>query len=176
MRTTIRLAVPIITISLAFVHGYSLRASNPAGRLTPAVVRSCTHENLRVKTGEGDAAMGGVREVPFIFTNVSASPCTLEGYPHLELLSEKGLLVKRAIKQKSDQRVAPVTIEPHKTAWFNLNYNAGGAGYMGKPCPTYPKVKIMAPGVTRPFVLRADIQTCARTEFSVTAINSGEPQ
>jgi hypothetical protein len=176
MRTTIRLAVPIITISLSFVHGYSLRASNPPGRPTLAILRSCTHENLRVKSGEGDAAMGGVREVPFIFTNVSASPCTLEGYPHLELLNKKGLLVKRATKQKADAPVAAVTIEPHKTAWFNLNYNAGGAGYMGKPCPAYPKVKIIAPGIKQPFVLRADIQTCAGTDFSVTAINSGEPQ
>jgi hypothetical protein len=175
MATTVRAALPIITIMLALAQGHSSRANNP-GPFGAAIARSCTHENLKVKAGEGNAAMGGVRETPFIFTNVSASPCTLEGYPNLELLNEKGSLVKRATKQKSDETVAAVTIEPGKAAWFNLNYNAGGAGHMGKPCPTYPKVRIIAPGVTQPFMLRAGIQTCARTDFAVTAISSGAPQ
>jgi hypothetical protein len=176
MATKVRFALTIIAISLACAPRFSSRASNPSGRLKPAIARSCTHGDLKVKAGEGNAAMGGVRETPFIFTNVSASPCTLEGYPNLELLSEKGSLVKRATKQKSDAPVAAVTIGPGQTAWFNLNYNAGGAGYMGKPCPAYRKVKITAPGVTQPFVLRAEIQTCAGTDFSVTAISSGAPE
>jgi uncharacterized protein DUF4232 len=175
MTNAVRLALLVITISLAFAPVYSSRTSNSPGRLA-AVVPSCAHQNLKVKAGEGNAAMGGVRETPFIFTNVSASACTLEGYPNLELLNEKGALVKRANKQKSDEPPAAVTIEPGKTAWFNLNYNAGGAGHMGKPCPAYSKVKITAPGVTQPFVLRAEIQTCSRTDFSITAITSGEPQ
>jgi hypothetical protein len=170
MRNAVRLALLIITISLAFAPVYSSR-TNDSPRL-----QACAHQNLKVKAGEGNAAMGGVRETPFIFTNVSASACTLEGYPNLELLNEKGALVKRATRQRSEERVAAVIIEPGKTAWFNLNYNAGGAGHMGKPCPAYPKVKITAPGVTQPFVLRAEIQTCVRTDFSVTAITAGEPQ
>jgi hypothetical protein len=174
MATRVRLALAIIAISLAFAQAYS-RASHHSGP-KPAIARSCTHEDLKVKAGEGNAAMGGVRETPFIFTNVSASACTLEGYPGLELLSEKGALVKRATKQKSDAAIAAVTIGPGQTAWFNLDYNAGGAGHMGKPCPVYRKVKITAPGVTQPFVLRAEIQTCARTDFSVTAISSGAPE
>lgn len=176
MANTVRVALAIITVSLALAQGYSSWASNRSVRLMPAVARACTHHDLKVKAGEGNAAMGGVRETPFIFTNVSASACTLEGYPGLELLNDKGSLIKRATKQKSDEPLAAVIIEPRKTAWFNLNYNAGGAGYMGKPCPTYSKVKITAPGVTPSFVLRAEIQTCSRTDFSVTAITSGEPQ
>jgi len=176
MATTLRLALAIITISLALAQGYTSPASNNTGPVLPAVAGVCTHQNLKVKTGEGNAAMGGVRETPFIFTNVSASPCTLEGYPTLALLNDKGALVKRATKQKSADPVAAVTIEPGKTAWFNLNYNAGGAGYTGKPCPAYSKVKITAPGIAQPFVLRADIQTCPRTDFSITPLSAGEPQ
>ena len=170
MSTTVRIVLPVVAISLALAQGYSSRASSPT-----AIARACTHENLKVKAGEGNAAMGGVRETPFIFTNVSSSSCTLEGYPGLELLNEKGILVKRATKQKSDEGVAAVTIEAGKTAWFNLNYNAGGAGYMGKPCPTYSKVKITVPGITQPFVLREEIQTCKGTDFTVTAISAGTP-
>jgi hypothetical protein len=120
--------------------------------------------------------MGGVRETPFVLTNVSKAPCTLKGYPSLELVNKAGALVKRATKQKSDDPIASVTIEPGKTAWFALNFNAGGAGYMGKPCPTYRQVKITTPGATRPFVLQSEIQTCAKTDFEVSAIVAGAPE
>ena len=54
---------------------------------------------------------------PFVLTNVSKAPCTLEGYASLELLNKAGKLVKRATKQKSDDPVTRATIEPGKTAW-----------------------------------------------------------
>ena len=176
MANIVRLTLIVVTIILAFAQNYSSRANSGRGRPVSALARPCTYQDLKVKSGEGNAAMGGVREQPFIFTNVSASPCILEGYPGLELLSKKGSVIKRATKQKSDEAIASVIIEPRKTAWFNLNYNAGGAGRMGKPCPAYPKVKITTPGISQPFVLRADVQTCPRTDFSITAITSGEPQ
>jgi len=176
MANLVRLTLVVMTIILACAQNYSSRVNSGGGRLLPALTRPCTHPDLKVKSGEGNAAMGGVREQPFIFTNVSASPCMLEGYPGLELLSQKGSVIKRATKQKADQAMATVIIEPRKTAWFNLNYNAGGAGRSGRPCPAYPKVRITAPGVSPPFVLRADIQTCPRTDFSITAITAGEPQ
>ena len=176
MATTVRLAFAIITMTLAFAQNYSSRANSNRRRLSTPAARACTHQDLKVKAGEGNAAMGGVRETPFIFTNVSASPCTLEGYPVLELLNDKGAVIKRATKQKSDQPAEAVTIEPGKTAWFNLNYNAGGAGYMGKPCPTYARIRISLVSTTQPFILRDGIQTCAKTDFSVTAISAGSPE
>jgi hypothetical protein len=135
----------------------------------------CRREDLSVKEGETDAAMGGVRQTPYIFTNISSSPCTLEGYPSVELLSPKGTVVRRSTKQESDSAVAVGTIESGKTAWFNLNYNSGGAGHMGKPCPTYPKIRIVMPGVGRALVLRSAITSCPRTNFEVTSIQSGQP-
>jgi len=139
-------------------------------------VRPCVREDLRIKEGETDAAMGGVRVTPYIFTNVSSSACTLDGYPALELLNQRGAVIRRATRQKSDEPNAAATLEPGKTAWFNLNYNSGGAGHMGKPCPTYQKVRVTAPRVARPFVVRTDIQTCAKTDFEVSSISSGTPQ
>jgi hypothetical protein len=138
--------------------------------------RKCVREDLRIKEGETDAAMGGVRETPYTFTNISSSACTLDGYPALELLNQKGMVVRRATKQKSDEPTAAVILDPGKTAWFNFSYNSGGAGNMGKPCPTYPKLKIVAPGTTPAFVLRSGVQSCPGTELQVSAIQSGAPQ
>jgi hypothetical protein len=136
----------------------------------------CARENLSIKAGETDAAMGGVRQTPFVLTNVSKAACTIEGYPSLGLLNKAGALVKRATKQKSDDPITPATLEPGKTAWFALNFNAGGAGYMGKPCPNYRRMKITIPGAKRPFILRSEIQTCPKTDFKVTAIVAGTPE
>jgi len=147
-----------------------------ANRLAQPRARRCVREDLSMKEGETNAAMGGVRETPYIFTNISSSACTLVGYPELELLNQKSLVVRRATKQKSDEESASVTLDPGKTAWFNLNYNSGGAGHMGRPCPSYQKVRVTAPRIARPFVLRTSIQTCPKTDFDVTSINAGMPQ
>ena len=149
---------------------------NPADKPAQPRRRPCVHEDLRIKEGETDAAMGGVRLTPYIFTNVSSSACTLDGYPAVELLNQRRAVIRRATRQKSDEPVAAATLEPGKTAWFNLNYNSGGAGHMGKPCPSYQQIRATAPGIARPFVLRTNIQTCARTDFEVGSISAGLPQ
>jgi hypothetical protein len=147
----------------------------PGNRLAQPQPRPCVRENLRIKEGETDAAMGGVRATPYIFTNVTSSACTLNGYPIVELLNRRGAVVRRASKQKSNEPAATATVAPGETAEFNLYYNSGGAGYMGKPCPTYHKIKITAPGVAHPFVLRTDIQACVKTNFEVSSVSAGAP-
>ncbi|MFN2577242.1 MAG: DUF4232 domain-containing protein [Pyrinomonadaceae bacterium] len=139
-------------------------------------VRPCLREDLKIKEGETDAAMGGVRVTPYIFTNVSSSACTLIGYPALDLLSHTGAVVRRATRQKLDRPDSAATLEPGKTGWFNLHYNSGGAGRVGRPCPSYQKLRVTAPRLARPFILRTDIQTCAKTDFEVNPISSGMPQ
>jgi hypothetical protein len=178
-----RIRIALLITAVAAVAGYCiiqgtilLEATNRPFAAPHPNVRSCARESLTIKEGETDAAMGGVRRTPFVIKNDSSSACTLEGYPALELLNRAGAVVKRATKQKTDDPVTPVTLEPGKTAWFALNHNAGGAGYMGKPCPTYTRVRISIPTVTRPFTLRSDIQTCAKTDFEVTAISAGAPE
>jgi len=143
----------------------------------PQSTKPCAREDLTIKEGETDAAMGGVRRTPFVLTNVSKAPCTLKGYPSLELFNKRGALVKRATKQKSDDPITPATLEPGKTAWFALDFNAGGAGHMGKPCTIYQgKLTITTPGAKRPFVLPSGIQTCPGTDFEVTPIVAGAPE
>ena len=181
----ISVAFLLVFVSLCFTHSNRARAitahqivftTDLANGPAQPRARKCVREDLRIKEGETDAAMGGVRETPYIFTNISSSACTLDGYPALELLNQKGMVVRRATKQKSDEPKAAVILDPGKTAWFNLNYNSGGAGHMGKPCPSYPRLRIVAPGTTRAFVLRSGLQSCPGTELQVSSIQSGAPQ
>ena len=166
-------AVPQLTAGGAVVLPDSISyTSSGATQSTP---QPCAREDLTIKEGETDAAMGGVRRTPYVLTNTSKVPCTLTGYPSLELLNKAGAIVKRATKQKSGDPISSATLEPGKTAWFALNFNSGGAGYMGKPCPSYRQMRITTPGAKRPFVLRTDIQTCPKSDFEVTAIQAGTP-
>jgi len=177
-RTIILLSLIVAASTLTFGQSSNTSANHTQNN----VAAQCLRENLSVKEGETDAAMGGVRSVPYTLTNNSSSPCTLKGYPRFEVLNRQGRVVRRAVGKEQvpgDSQQGPpqlVRLEPGKTAWFSLYYNAGGAGYMGKPCPTYPKVRITAPGTRRAFILRSEIQPCPRTDVEVSPIRSGAPQ
>lgn len=177
-----KIQIALSVVILAAIAGHLIVSPAlplPAGVTKEAVqgaAPACQRTALKIKEGETDAAMGGVRQTPYVLTNAGSSACTLAGYPAVELLNKAGTVIKRATKQHSDDPIAPVTLEPGKTAWFSLNYNAGGAGYMGKPCPTYPQVRITTPGAKTPFTLRSDIQSCSRTDLEVTPIRAGSPE
>lgn len=134
----------------------------------------CYENQLSVRHVSEDAAMGGVRTIDYAFTNTSSVPCTLDGYPRFEALDRSGRIARNGRARRGLTRLGddakkgphPVTIEPGKTAMFIVYYNAGGAGYMGRPCPVYRKVRITAPGGRRGFVLRDEIQLCSSLEVS----------
>jgi Protein of unknown function (DUF4232) len=172
-----RSVILLLTYSLAvFGHAFS-RFSDSSVAPAPFVPR-CSREALTLKQGETDAAMGGVRATDFTITNKSSTPCTLNGYPRLELLDRKGVVRRRATASAQlpgdTVKMPPqtVTVDAGKTATFQIQFNSGGAGHMGKPCPTYPKLKILVPGTTRAFVLHSDIQSCGGTELQVSAVRA----
>jgi hypothetical protein len=145
----------------------------------------CRGDQLSVRSipDSLDAAMGGVRSMDFAFKNISKSPCTLKGYPRFELLNRSGRPARHGLAVNNAQMVSDdgegqtpqlVTLAPGKTAWFRFHFNSGGAGYVGKPCPTFPKIKITAPGTKRDFILREGIQSCS--ELEVSAVQSGPRQ
>jgi hypothetical protein len=143
---------------------------------------SCLDRDLSVRHVTDDAAMGGQRTSDYAFKNISSSACTLIGYPRFELLDGPGTVRPggRAIssRQLSDDEVNQqpklVTIAAGHEAGFRVSYNSGGAGYVGKPCPVYWRVRITAPGTTRRFLLRERITSCRDVEIS--AITSESPQ
>jgi hypothetical protein len=163
------LLIPCILARETFAQekqGFALKGSLVSAR--------CYENQLSVRHVSEDAAMGGVRTIDYAFTNTSQSPCTLDGYPRFEVLDRSGRLARNGRARRGLTRLGddakkgphPVTIEPGKTARFIVYYNAGGAGYMGKPCPVYRKVRITAPGARRGFVLRDELQLCSSLEVS----------
>jgi hypothetical protein len=171
---TVRFLFAFFALSMLFLHDASAQGKRDFAHVKNVLAARCLENQLSVRHVSEDAAMGGVRTIDYIFKNTSSSPCTLSGYPRFEVLNRSGRVVRggRAARgltrMGDDARTRPrlVTIEPGKAARFLVYYNAGGAGYMGKPCPIYRQVRITAPGTRRGFVLREELQLCGRLEVS----------
>ena len=178
----LRMLLAFFASSLFFFQDASAQGKRDFSHLKSLASGWCRESQLSVRHLSEDAAMGGVRTRDYAFTNTSSSPCTLKGYPRFEVLNRSGRLVRggRAgqglTRMGDDARTPPrlVTLEPGKAARFLVYYNAGGAGHLGKPCPTYRKVKITAPGTRRGFVLREELQLCGRPEVSPVSLPAGE--
>lgn len=179
-RYILRILFAFFALSMLFFHKASAQGKQDFTQVKNVAFARCHENQLLVRHVSEDAAMGGVRTIDYAFTNNSSSPCTLKGHPRFEVLNKSGRIVRggRAAngltRMGDDARMPPrlVTIEPGKTARFLVYYNAGGAGYMGKPCPIYRRVRITAPGAKRGFVLREELQLCGGLEVSPVGVPS----
>jgi hypothetical protein len=162
-RNVLKLVFACSALLMFFAADASAQESQRPKQMVGLTWGLCRDGQLSVRNVGEDAAMGGVRVRDYAFTNTSSRPCTLKDYPRFEVLNAAGRVVRlgRAVAGDDDGSQHDfVTVAPGKTATFQVNYNAGGAGRIGKPCPTYPKVRITAPGTKRGFVLRDAIQLC----------------
>lgn len=96
-------AVACMSLLLAACHAGSTPASpsasassspsaSPSASVSPSpspspspTVQRCKLGNLKITPGPSQGAMGSIAGM-FIFKNISASPCTLQGYPGMQLL------------------------------------------------------------------------------------------
>lgn len=170
----LRLLLAFIALSMLMVHNASTRGKQEFAHDKSLATSQCLDGQLSVSHDDEEAAMGGLRSMQYFFTNTSSSPCTLKGYPRFELLRGSGQLARggRAVngltRMGEDLQKPPqlVTIEPGKKATFWIDYLARGAGSTGKPCPTYRKFRIIAPGTKRVFVQSDVIELCSGLEVS----------
>ena len=177
-----RMLFACFALSMLFVHNASAQGRQGFTYGKSFASAPCRDGQLALRHEPEEAAMGGLRSMQFFFTNTSSSPCTLEGYPRFELLSKSGQPARggRATngltRMGEDFQKPPqlVTIEPGKTATFWIDYLARGAGSMGKPCPSYRKFRIVAPGTRRVFVQSDVIEVCSGLEVSSVRAPSDE--
>src|SRR5947209_6276049 len=100
MRRTILLLTLIAAASSLALGQTNVKSVGYLQNNKSSAAAQCSGASLSVKVGDTDAAMGGERMVTYSFTNKSTSPCTLNGYPHVELLNRKGTVGRRATNSK----------------------------------------------------------------------------
>lgn len=155
-----------------------LLASSAAEGRVPAraaAAKRCSSSQLRVKLGNAEGALGHIGQV-VSFLNTSASTCTLDGYPDLQMLDVAGDAVHTQLRHGIAYTVPPVPrrlviVKPGARASFDVGYD-DSTGYEREQCPTSARVEITPPHAVTPITVRWRIQPYGGG--SVTHLRCGE--
>ena len=129
----------------------------------------CARGDLGIKPGASNGALGTI-ENAMILRNVSGSTCTLKGYPTLGRWSKIGRpLATKTVKKWSFQPKL-VTLHPKDRATFIMKWSDVESG--PRACPITPVLQTIAPGDSRPLIIRFSMQVCRRT-ITVSPVEKG---
>jgi hypothetical protein len=99
----------------------SALASAGAAAGAQPVTAACATAALRVSVGPGSRVTPMLTRYAVDFTNVSAAPCTLAGYPQVTAFRGRGVRVGGAAGQEPPAKVARVLLAPGQTAHAALD-------------------------------------------------------
>jgi hypothetical protein len=176
VKVILSFTITLLLVSFAVAQTND-RTSNDAHRGATSLAQ-CLGANLSVSRVSDDAGAGN-RAVNYAFTNNSSTPCTLKGYPGFALLDKRGRRMRGIRVDMSDatyfqpeQSSQEVTLEPGKTAWFQVAYSA--VQNTPRKCPVSAKVRIIAPGTSRALIIADQLDPCGGG-VTVTPVRSGLP-
>lgn len=188
MRNLSMSVVLVMSLFLSVNAGYAFDAT--ASTDVSAIEKSellvrCSGTQLSLKADDGDADIGGKRYFTYTFTNISKVSCTLKGFPTFAALKRSGVVAtgigisySNDFPNSSDNSKGAarkvITVEPGKTASFQIYYNDGMALSRRKPYPKAYKVRVTAPGGGKAFVVKSEIQSCCGIQ--VSSIHKDESQ
>lgn len=145
-----------------------------------AQIAKCTGSQLSLREDPSEGDMGGKVHGKYVFTNISASACTITGFPKFVLLDRAGKVMS-GVKVTSDltanngdnEKPPLVTLAPKETAWFQILWQNGFGYDLKKPIASSAQVKITAPDTTKVFALKDKIGAYQRVH--VSALKKGLP-
>lgn len=129
-----------------------------------AGMAKCTVDKLKVTAKDGDAGSGH-RSVVLLFTNVSAAPCRLFGYPGVAALDAHDTQVAQARRTLSGylggttQPATTVDISSGQSASALIEASAFGPG--GSSCVAYPAILVTPPDETHSIKLAWPSDGCS---------------
>ena len=170
MRRTILLLMLVAAMSCLALGQTNVKGIGYIQNSNSSAGAQCLRENLSVKEGDTDAAMGGVRVTTYTFTNKSSSPCTLNGYPGVSAYRGASQVGPPATRNGGSHRT--VTLTPGATAHAILRVTDWGA-----VCSTEvvaDGLKVFPPGQTRSEPVPFSFGACAhRGVLSVGPVRAG---
>ena len=139
----------------------AIPSPTPTATVTPTT-SSCTTPQLSIVLGTESAAMGARAVAGMGFKNISATACTLIGYPKIQMVDSMGKSIPTFVTDVPalmgiKSAINLISINPGQTAIFNLMYESG-TGYANAICPTSSSVQFTAPGTTQILALPWKIQ------------------
>ena len=178
MKTLVKVSAVAVAVLLLAGCGSSSSTTPPPTPTTTASSAAlvCNSSQLIIIRGAESGAMGAVGVTGIAFKNVSATPCTLMGYPTVQMISATSKSIPTFITHEPSLMGIPRSIKllnlaPESLAKFDIFYEAR-TGYGSAICPTSTQVDFTPPGSTTPLVLPWKIQPYGGA--TIAALHCGE--
>ncbi|WP_084388583.1 DUF4232 domain-containing protein [Mycolicibacterium brisbanense] len=138
----------------------------PASSATnvPAELGLCTDADLAIANGDVESA-DTMRRLAVSFKNTSTHPCTLVGYPGVDLVTAAGGVLVH-VDRRPAAAAHRLTLNPGDTANADIQASAIDTA-SGKSCARIGTVVVTAPGIDVPHTLNAALPICSATVSSV---------
>jgi hypothetical protein len=159
----------------------AITTASHAARFTP----KCTEARLAISLAPAPETLPAGTRYPVDFTNTSATPCTLTGFPQVAAYDARGAAyaqVGNAAVRVESAAAHPIVLRPGATAHSDVDLSI--AGLPQKGCKKVPAagLRVVAPGETTPRYLRHTMTACsargrkAPAYLRVRAVQAGEPR
>ena len=154
----------VLWLNLAAIEPSALA---PLGPRPTVDAGPCSGADLSLVYVDTGVELGGISWLTYAFKNNRSSACTLSGFPRVELLNARGQVVYPHLVVNEEASPATVTIAPNQPAEFRVRFSSGFRGRKGPACPgSVSRLRIQAPGTTRWFERRDNIDLCDQVRVS----------
>jgi uncharacterized protein DUF4232 len=163
-------------IALAALLGCSGGTSSNPARRSP--IRTCRTAQLHGSFGRLDAG-AGQRYLPLVLTNVAKHPCSITGYPSVQLVAGSGQDIPTQVVHAKTGPVTQLTIAPgHRVSsvlhWAGIPLSDEA---QTGPCePTPARADIAPPGEAQQLVLNWSFDAvCGHGQIDARPLRAGTP-
>lgn len=130
----------------------------------------------------GSSGAAGTIETTVALKSTGTAPCSLAGYPGLQMLSASGsslptLVVRKGSYSFTSMAPTGVLVAPGQSAYFNIGYSDVPVGNESS-CPTSASIEVTPPNAFDHLVMTAALAPCGggtlvvSPVFQLTAANS----
>lgn len=153
-----RTRTSLVAASLAAIVVFAaVPAAYAALRAAQAAPANCTRDQLGVRSN-GISGTAGTIHGAWVFTNVSATSCTLNGYPDLQLYGRRGRPITTTVVMDLPPTPTAVTLAPDGSGTFFTSYSDVPTG--GGQCATSAVIQITPPNAVDSLFIPAKLQAC----------------
>lgn len=122
----------------------------------------------------GSSGAAGTIETTVALKSTATTPCTLGGYPGLQMLSSTGSALATTVVRKgsySFTAMAPatVTVSPGQAVYFNIGYSDVPSG-SETSCPTSASLEVTPPNATDHLTITAALAPCGGGTMVVSPV------
>jgi hypothetical protein len=130
---------------------------------------SCLRNQLGVRANGINGAAGTIHGA-WVFTNVSAKACDLDGYPDIQLYGRRGRPIPTTVKRNLPPAPSHVKLSPGGSATFYTSYSDVPSG--SHACQTSAVIQITPPNAAASLFIPAQLEAC-RGIVHVSAVLGG---